>query len=229
MREQVALPAGLRALLSSALIGLAVLGGFASTTDDSRAQEPAPTATSTATSTPTPSPTPTHIPAPPGAIRIDKLDANTNTLVGGACFTVAPNPFGEGEYKVCDDGVGDYDFTPGRTELLNVPVDNYSITENSPPPGYAPSADNKFCFVPPNQFCIVEFLNSSFTPTPTDTPPPPVGGIALDPDLGALPLESPASSGGNAGALAGAIAAAAAAVVALGGAGWYARRRLARR
>ena len=55
--------------------------------------------------------------------------------------------------------------------------------------------------------------------------PVPVGGIALDPDLGALPLETAVSSRSNAGALAAVVAAAAAGAVALGGAAWYARRR----
>ena len=55
-----------------------------------------------------------------------------------------------------------------------------------------------------------------------------VGGIALDPDLGALPPEAADSSNGGAAVLAGVIGAAAAAA-ALGGAGWYAKRRRARR
>ena len=53
---------------------------------------------------------------------------------------------------------------------------------------------------------------------PTDTPvvPPAVGGIAADPDLGALALETGASSSNNTGLLAGIVAAAATGVVALG-------------
>jgi hypothetical protein len=54
-----------------------------------------------------------------------------------------------------------------------------------------------------------------------------VGGLSLDPDEGALPLESGRSSGSDPGILAGVIAGAAGAV-ALAGAAWYARRRWAR-
>lgn len=60
------------------------------------------------------------------------------------------------------------------------------------------------------------------------TPPPVVGGVSVDPDLGGLPLETGGSSGGNAGVLAGLIAGITAAAIALGGAAWYARRRLLR-
>ncbi len=55
-----------------------------------------------------------------------------------------------------------------------------------------------------------------------------VGGLAvdLDGDLGDLPLKATDSSGGNATLLAGVIAAIAAGAVTLGGAAWYARRRV---
>ena len=59
------------------------------------------------------------------------------------------------------------------------------------------------------------------------TPPTPVGGVALDPDLSALPVAT-TDEGGHAGLLASAVAAAAAGVVALGGAAWYAKRRKVR-
>ena len=61
-------------------------------------------------------------------------------------------------------------------------------------------------------------------PADTPAPPPPVGGIAVDPDLGPLVLETPASSSGSAGLLLGIAAAAATGVVLLGGAARYARR-----
>ena len=77
----------------------------------------------------------------------------------------------------------------------------------------------------------------TYTPSPTHTPclikltftptPPPVGGISVDPNLRGLPLAAGDSSGPNTGVLAGVIAAVmAAAALALGGAAWYARRRL---
>ena len=65
------------------------------------------------------------------------------------------------------------------------------------------------------------------TATPTNTPlaPPPVGGIALDPDLSALPLETHEPSNNNTGLLAGIVAAVATGGLALAGVGWYAARQ----
>ena len=63
-------------------------------------------------------------------------------------------------------------------------------------------------------------------PADTPAPPPPVGGIAVDPDLGAIALETPEPSKDNSGLLGG--IAAATGVLALGGAAWYARRRVRR-
>ena len=64
------------------------------------------------------------------------------------------------------------------------------------------------------------------TGTFTGSRKPPTGGIAVDPDLGALTLETPGSSGGNPGLLVGIAAAVATGVVALGGGVWYASRRV---
>jgi hypothetical protein len=64
-------------------------------------------------------------------------------------------------------------------------------------------------------------ITSTPQATPTFTPVPAVGGISIDPGVGALP----ASSGRNPGTLAGIIAATAAAAIALGSAVWYTRRR----
>ena len=52
-----------------------------------------------------------------------------------------------------------------------------------------------------------------------------VGGIALDPDLGALALEAAESPNNNRSPLIGIAAAVVAGVVAFGGAAWYAWRR----
>ena len=57
----------------------------------------------------------------------------------------------------------------------------------------------------------------------------PVGGIAELPEVAGVPLEAPGSSDSNTGLLAGIAAAIAAGTVALGGAAWYARRRLTSR
>ena len=66
----------------------------------------------------------------------------------------------------------------------------------------------------------------SFTPTATITPiptvPPPVGGISLDSDLRALPLETASPDSSPWGVVVGTVAVAC--LVAVGGAAWYARR-----
>lgn len=63
--------------------------------------------------------------------------------------------------------------------------------------------------------------------TPPTPLPSPVGGIAFDPDLRALALQAHEPSGSNTGVIV-AIPAAAAAFVALAGAVWHARRRMAK-
>ena len=80
----------------------------------------------------------------------------------------------------------------------------------------------------------LEVLGPTPTPTPTATPTPtpcppegcPVGGIAELPQVAGTSLEAAQSSGTSASLLAGVIAAVSAAAIALGGAAWYARRRL---
>ena len=74
----------------------------------------------------------------------------------------------------------------------------------------------------------IENTNNVATATTDVLIAPPVGGLAVDLDgeLGDLPLEAPDSSGGNAGAPASITAGAALVAIALGGAAWYARRRL---
>jgi len=65
-------------------------------------------------------------------------------------------------------------------------------------------------------------------PTPTRTPAPPVGGIALDPQTGALPLAQPSGSSGPRAVLLAGVIAGATGALALGGGVYYARRRRAR-
>ena len=57
-------------------------------------------------------------------------------------------------------------------------------------------------------------------------PPAPVGGFGVFPDIGGTPLGTAESTGTSAGLVAGLIAGVTAAAIALGGATWYARRRL---
>lgn len=61
-----------------------------------------------------------------------------------------------------------------------------------------------------------------------DSTPGPVGGIAELPDIASAPQKAPDSSGSDAGVVAGIATAVAGGVVALGGAGWYAKRRRVR-
>ena len=62
------------------------------------------------------------------------------------------------------------------------------------------------------------------SPTPTNTPPKPVGGIPLDADLRSLPLETAAPHSAPSTVIVAAIVAAAS-VVTFGGMAWHARRR----
>ena len=61
--------------------------------------------------------------------------------------------------------------------------------------------------------------------TITHKPVTKFGGISADPDLGALPLETPQSSGASTSVLAGVATAVTVGAVALAGTAWYARRR----
>jgi hypothetical protein len=60
---------------------------------------------------------------------------------------------------------------------------------------------------------------------PTPAPGPAVGGVSHDIDVRGLALETAGASGPGAGLIGGIIAGATAGAIALGGAGWYARRR----
>ncbi|MCH8065759.1 MAG: hypothetical protein IIC90_08035, partial [Chloroflexi bacterium] len=72
--------------------------------------------------------------------------------------------------------------------------------------------------VPATAFSNPLFINAG--------PPPPVGGISVDSELRALPLDTAQSPSGNAGLLAGVVAGATASAIALASAAWYARRRV---
>lgn len=73
--------------------------------------------------------------------------------------------------------------------------------------------------------CFFQF-NSEQSPVVSVRVNAPLGGIGAFPEVAAAPLQGSGSSGLGAGVLAAIAAAAAAGAVALGGAAWYARRRL---
>ena len=79
-----------------------------------------------------------------GSIRWEKNGPNGTSLLGGATFTVTPNPkTGSGVLTVVDNGPNDTDDTPGEFRVSRVLVDRaggYTIAESEPPTGYIGSA-----------------------------------------------------------------------------------------
>ncbi len=75
-----------------------------------------------------------------GTISWVKNGPNGTDLLGGAIFTITPNPrTGSGTLIVGDDGDNDADKTPGEFQVTGVRVNvagGYSIAETTPPAGY---------------------------------------------------------------------------------------------
>ena len=75
-----------------------------------------------------------------GTISWVKNGPNGTELLGGAIFTITPNPrTGDGQLIVGDDGDNDADKTPGEFQVTGVRVNvagGYSIAETTPPAGY---------------------------------------------------------------------------------------------
>lgn len=119
------------------------------------------------------------------------------------------------------------DLQASTTERVSVAADG--TQGNGPSWNRAVSSDGRF----------VAFRSEASNLVPADTNgvsdvfvrdrgPGGVGGVAELPEVDAAPLEASGSSGPSAGVVAGIAAGAAAGAVALGGAAWYARRRLRR-
>jgi uncharacterized repeat protein (TIGR01451 family) len=69
----------------------------------------------------------------------DKGD-NAKTLLGGATFSVTPNPFtGSDSLTVADNDASDQDKADGKFRLINVRVGTYTVVETAAPEGYAKS------------------------------------------------------------------------------------------
>ena len=83
----------------------------------------------------------TLLATPVGSIAWEKRDAN-RVLLGGAQFTISPNPLtGTGLLTVLDNGPFDANPADGQLLLINVPPGTYTITETVPPLGYMLDAD----------------------------------------------------------------------------------------
>jgi uncharacterized repeat protein (TIGR01451 family) len=86
---------------------------------------------------------PLGIPSACGELKIYKRDAATSALLGGATFTVTPNPAtGTGSATVTDNvaptstTTGDSDATDGVIDINPAKPGQYSVQETGPPPGY---------------------------------------------------------------------------------------------
>jgi hypothetical protein len=115
-----------------------------------------------------------------GTLRIEKYDQD-GLLVGGATFTVSPDPATglDGPITVTDGGAGDPDgVADGIIQLTAVPT-TYTVTETVAPPGctiVGPSPQvvvvsaGATTIVSFSDDCEVETPTPTLTSTPTDTP-----------------------------------------------------------
>src|SRR5262249_55978112 len=77
-----------------------------------------------------------------GKIVINKRDKLNNNLVGGATFSISPNPFschgGSGAFSVTDNDSNDANSANGVIEIDRVCLSTpgYTVTETVPPTGY---------------------------------------------------------------------------------------------
>jgi hypothetical protein len=109
---------------------------------------------------------------PLGKIIILKYDGSTEPLqlLGGATFTIEPNPYGGPQLIIIDGGLNDPDGEANGTIILeDVPLGCYWINETVAPPGYDLS--------PPNYICIT-YAGEVNTSTHIDYP---LGGCSLTP------------------------------------------------
>ncbi len=77
-----------------------------------------------------------------GSLRWVKNGPNGTDLLGGATFTITPNPLtGTATLVVLDGGADDKDATAGEFQIDNARVGTYSICETTPPTGYIGDPD----------------------------------------------------------------------------------------
>ncbi|MCL4203911.1 MAG: hypothetical protein KJ000_15520, partial [Pirellulaceae bacterium] len=81
------------------------------------------------------------LPIPVGSIAWEKRDAD-GLLLGGAQFTITPDPLGGGGIlTILDNGPGDADPALGQILVLNALPGTYTVTETVAPLGYAIDTD----------------------------------------------------------------------------------------
>ncbi|NDF36115.1 MAG: hypothetical protein EB154_09805, partial [Nitrosopumilaceae archaeon] len=70
-----------------------------------------------------------------GGIKVEAKDLS-DTLIGGATYTITPNPYGSGSFTVTDNGANDLDSTTGRIAITNVLFGTYDINMTTIPSSY---------------------------------------------------------------------------------------------
>lgn len=102
----------------------------------------------------------------------DASTAATNDLLGGATFTVTPNPAtGTGSLDVTDNGTGDENPTAGLVCVKASGSGPFSISEKTAPPNYLKDGTTKTGIVPSNSECAARSTaagqeNAKFINTP---------------------------------------------------------------
>jgi len=76
-----------------------------------------------------------------GSLAWEKRD-HEGRLLGGATFLIEPDPFDQTSHRtIQDNDPDDVDQRDGRVQIINVLLDDYTITETKPPPGFARDFD----------------------------------------------------------------------------------------
>ena len=145
----------------------------------------------------------------PSAARFQKLGPADNGIGNDAYIELGSTPFKSlGDSSTFVGPIAQFEFVCQLRGTANLTLAaTHSLLADAPSTEYTPTVTGAQieCVCPP-EGC-------------------PVGGVAELPDVAARPLEAVGSSGPRAIVMVGVVAAIAAVAVALGGAGWYARRR----
>jgi hypothetical protein len=112
-----------------------------------------------------PTPAPTETPeAETGSLLINKVDEEGNPLAG-ACFALS----GAADAgPVCDNRDGDGDTADGTILINGLAEGEYTVTETTPPTGYAAAADQNVTIAAGDQPATVEFINRQTAPETGD-------------------------------------------------------------
>ena len=124
-----------------------------------------------------------------GSIEILKLDYITRQKLGGAVFSVSPDPYDyDGELIVADNTPPDSDPTWGVVLLENVSCGTYIVTERQAPEGYIKLTGVTIKEVSHNLTTTFTFLNRQSDGGEKDGEPPAVGIIVMPMDKAGLLL-----------------------------------------